>query len=182
MKVSLVALKISTFMHIKPISTTPRAALNAQKLRLRVLRNPYSTIKPTFWNGFEVVAEQRFKNKTMSSPLKRKKHPNKKQVVYMQDEERRTFPESQAIQILESIAKTDLQRVLTYCLNLTNENPHAEHLLRQFYRTLLDMFMFEKLFEFTSIRLPLPSPRNVATKNWVNTKTPRLKASCRSVV
>lgn len=64
-------------------------------------------------------------------------------IVYRQNGERKTIPESQAIHMLDSIAQQDLPRALGYYLNLSNENPHAEGLLESFYQTLFDMFMFE---------------------------------------
>ncbi len=78
---------------------------------------------------------------------------NEKKIVYMQNGERKTIPESQAIHMLDSIAQQDLPRALGYYLNLSNENPHAERLLESFYQTLFDMFMFEQLLELTSARL-----------------------------
>jgi tetratricopeptide (TPR) repeat protein len=88
-----------------------------------------------------------------------------KLIVYMQDDERKTISESQAVSMLEGIAEDDLPRALGYYLSLTNENPHAEILLERFYQTLLDMFMFAELFDVTNLRLKrLPNCKH--SLNW----------------
>ncbi len=74
-------------------------------------------------------------------------------IVYLQNDERKTIPESQALYMLESIAQTDLARALSYYHKLTEENPHAEQLLIAFYQLLLNMFMLEELLQVTSARL-----------------------------
>jgi len=74
-------------------------------------------------------------------------------LVYHQNDERKTMPESQALYMLDSIVQTDLARALTYYHSLTEENPHAEQLLKAFYQLLLDMFMLEELLQVTSARL-----------------------------
>lgn len=81
------------------------------------------------------------------------KQANEKKIVYMQDGERKTMPESQAIHMIEQIAQTNMQRALHYYHHLSNENPHAEQLLWKFYSTLLNMFLFEDLLEMTNARL-----------------------------
>ncbi len=74
-------------------------------------------------------------------------------IVYRQNDEPKTIPESQALYMLESIAQTDLARALSYYHKLSDENPHAEQLLKAFYQLLLDMFMLEELLQVTSARL-----------------------------
>lgn len=75
------------------------------------------------------------------------------QVAYTQGGERKIAAESQVIYMLESIAQQDMQRALAYYHRLTQENPSAENLLKKFYETLLNMFMFEDLLAVTNDRL-----------------------------
>ena len=76
---------------------------------------------------------------TITAPLSNKK------IVYSLDGERKTITESQAVNMLGRMGKRDLQQALPYYLNFTNENPHAEQLLRQFYETLASVFMFKAI-------------------------------------
>ncbi len=74
-------------------------------------------------------------------------------VIYHQNGEQKKISQEQALNMLEQIAQSDMQRALAHYHKLTQANPDALLLLQRFYDNLLAMYLFEDLLELTTRRL-----------------------------
>ncbi len=90
---------------------------------------------------------------------------NNTEVVYTQNGVEKRISQKQAIQMLDQIAATDMQRALVHSLKLTQNNPDATELLWSFYEKLLSMYMFEELLELTNKRL-VNTPHCAVAFSW----------------
>lgn len=93
---------------------------------------------------------------------------NQPSVTYIQNGERKTISQEQAIHMLDSIAESDMQRALVHYLKLTDANPDAGVLRQRFYDNLLNMYLFDELLDLSNKRLQATPDCRIAFSSKLN--------------